>query len=174
MFLYSLISLSPINIGSFSEVGEKKFSLLCTDSYGRNSHELFNFFLVKEEDIINEYIMTSDDLIKYNITNTDNYEEKQYIKVDSLTNSVIGTQIEQVANATVVPSNKYMCFIGTTETDSNGNAIMQTKPAKFWLNTIVKYADDYDKEAVLQQSINTRVGLQKLLDDLFYKFLEVI
>lgn len=154
-----------INIGSFSEVGEKKFSLLCTDSYGRNSHELFNFFLVKEQDVINEYIMTNDDLITYNITNTDNYEEKQYIKVDSLTDSVIGTQIEQVANSTVVPSNKYMCFIGTTKTDLNGNAIMQTEPAKFWLNTIVKYADDYDKDAVLQQSINTRVGLQKLLDD---------
>lgn len=154
-----------INIGSFSEVGEKKFSLLCIDSYGRNSHELFNFFLVKEQDIINEYIMTNEDLIKYNIKNTDNYEEKQYIKVDSLTNSVIGTKIEQIANSTIVPSNKYICFIGTTETDSNGNAIMQTTPAKFWLNTIVKYADDYNKDEVLQQSINTRIGLQKLLDD---------
>ena len=42
---------------------------------------------------------------------------------------------------------------------------MQSTPARFWLNTIVKYADDYDKAAVLQEATNTRIGLQKLLDD---------
>ena len=28
---------------------------------------------------------------------------------------------------------------------------MQTTPARFWLNTIVKYADDYDKTAVIKK-----------------------
>lgn len=32
-----------VSLGSFSTEGEQKFSILCTDKYGRNSHELFNF-----------------------------------------------------------------------------------------------------------------------------------
>ena len=109
--------------------------------------------------------MTEDDLITYNIKNTDDYEEKIYVKVDKLTDITTGTKIEEVANTTIVPSKKYICFIGTTETDVNGNPIMQTTPARFWLNTIVKYAFDYDKNAVLIEATNTRTGLQKLLDD---------
>lgn len=63
-----------INLGSFQSVGEKKFSILCTDKYGRNSHELFNYFLVRNEPLINEYVMTEEDLITYNIKNDDNKE----------------------------------------------------------------------------------------------------
>lgn len=154
-----------VSLGSFSTEGEQKFSILCTDKYGRNSHELFNFFLVQGDVEVKEYVMTDEDLVTYNIKNTDDYEEKIYIKVDSLTDTTTGTKIEEVANATVVPSHKYICFIGTTEEDENGNPIMQTTSARFWLNTIVKYADDYDKDAVLTESTNTRIGLQKLLDD---------
>lgn len=36
-----------VSLGSFNNEGEQKFSILCTDKYGRNSHELFNFFLVQ-------------------------------------------------------------------------------------------------------------------------------
>ena len=61
---------------------------------------------------------------------------------------------EEVADATIVPSHKYICFIGTTEEDENGNPIMQTTPARLWLNTIVKYADDYDKYSVLTEATN--------------------
>lgn len=46
-----------ISLGSFSTEGEKKFSILCTDKYGRNSHELFNFILVQNPVPINEYVM---------------------------------------------------------------------------------------------------------------------
>ena len=63
-----------INIGSFQNIGEQKFSILCTDKYGRNSHELFNYFLVRNEPLINEYIMTEEDLVTYNIKNDDNKE----------------------------------------------------------------------------------------------------
>lgn len=62
-----------VSLGSFNNEGEQKFSILCTDKYGRNSHELFNFFLVQGDIEIKEYIMTEDDLITYNIKNTDNY-----------------------------------------------------------------------------------------------------
>ena len=154
-----------ISLGSFSKEGEQKFSILCTDKYGRNSHELFNYFLVRNDVVVKEYVMTEADLITYNIKNTDDYEQKIYVKVDKLTDTTVGTNIETVANTTTVPSKKYICFIGTTETDSNGNTIMQSTPARFWLNTIVKYSDDYDKAAVLQEATNTRIGLQKLLDD---------
>ena len=154
-----------VSLGSFTIEGEQKFSILCTDKYGRNSHELFNFFLVQGDVKVKEYVMTEDDLATYNIKNTDDYEEKVYVKVDKLTDTTTGTKIEEVANATVVPSHKYICFIGTTEEDENGNPIMQTTAARFWLNTIVKYADDYDKNAVLTEATNTRIGLQKLLDD---------
>ena len=154
-----------VSLGSFSTEGEQKFSILCTDKYGRNSHELFNFFLVQDDIEFKEYVMTEDDLVTYNIKNTDDYEEKVYVKVDKLTDVTTGTKIEEVANDTIVPSNKYICFIGTTEEDENGNPIMQTTAARFWLNTIIKYAADYNKDAVLEESTNTRVGLQKLLDD---------
>lgn len=170
-----------VSLGSFTIEGEQKFSILCTDKYGRNSHELFNFFLVQGDVKVKEYVMTEDDLATYNIKNTDDYEEKVYVKVDKLTDTTTGTKIEEVANATVVPSHKYICFIGTTEEDENGNPIMQTTAARFWLNTIVKYADDYDKNAVLTEATNTRIGLQKLLDDKklpdiidYYYFLEFI
>ena len=152
-----------VSLGSFSNEGEKKFSIICTDKYGRNSHELFNFFLVKDDIKIKEYIMTKDDLVTYNIKNTDDYEQKVYVKVDKLLDSTTGTKIEEVANSTVIPSHKYICFIGTTETDTAGNPIMQTTAARFWLNTIVKYASDYDKDAVYKESKNTRIGLQKII-----------
>lgn len=154
-----------VSLGSFTTEGEQKFSILCTDKYGRNSHELFNFFLVQDDIEVKEYVMTKEDLVTYNIKNTDDYEEKVYVKVDKLTDTTTGTKIEEVANATVVPSKKYICFIGTTESDDNGHPIMQTTAARFWLNTIVKYADDYDKDAVLTEATNTRIGFQKLLDD---------
>lgn len=154
-----------VSLGSFSTEGEEKFSILCTDKYGRNSHELFNFFLVQEDIEVKEYIMTEDDLLTYNIKNIDDYEKKVYVKVNKLIDSTIDTKIEEVASSTIVPSHKYICFIGTTEEDENGNPIMQTKPARFWLNTIIKYATDYDKDTVLMESTNTRIGLQKLLDD---------
>ena len=57
---------NSINIGSFKKTGEQKFSILATDKYGRNSHELFNYFLVTEINTkTKEYIMTNNDLIKY-------------------------------------------------------------------------------------------------------------
>ena len=54
-----------ISLGKFDTEGEKKFSILCTDKYGRNSHELFNFILVRNTVEVKEYIMTQEDLVKY-------------------------------------------------------------------------------------------------------------
>ena len=61
-----------VSLGTFPNLDgqEQKFSILCTDKCGRNSHELFNFFLVKNEVPVNEYIMTEEDLTTYGISNT--------------------------------------------------------------------------------------------------------
>ena len=44
---------NSINLGKFNTIGEQNFSIKCTDKYGRNSHELFNFFLVKNNSYFN-------------------------------------------------------------------------------------------------------------------------
>lgn len=61
-----------VSLGTFPNLDgqEQKFSILCTDKCGRNSHELFNFFLVRNEVPVNEYIMTEEDLTTYSISNT--------------------------------------------------------------------------------------------------------
>lgn len=65
---------NSINIGKFKNEGEINFSIICNDQYGRNSHELFNYFLVRDENKIKEYSMTDNDLLLYNISNKDSKE----------------------------------------------------------------------------------------------------
>ncbi|CAM2076849.1 MAG: MucBP domain-containing protein [uncultured Clostridium sp.] len=149
-----------VSLGSFSTEGEQKFSILCTDKYGRNSHELFNFFLVQDDIEIKEYVMTEDDLVTYNIKNTDDYEIKKIINLSSLTTknstNVKTALVEAAAN--IIPSSKtYVCVIADTTGDGT--------PNNWWAENQVVYASDYDKDAVLQEAINTRKGLQQLLDD---------
>lgn len=145
-----------INIGSFEEEREYTISLFCTDKYGRNSHKLFNSILIKSTPTINEYIMSKQDLIDYNITSADDYEEVRLLNV-SLNEQSMTTALTTLASSIAIPENKYVCFIG----DSNNDGIRDSK----WNETIVKYSEAYDKNAVLLQSKNTRIGLQKLLDD---------
>ena len=145
-----------INIGNFSEEKEQNFSILCTDKYGRNSHELFNCFLVRNEPEPKEYIMTEEDLKNYNIKNTDDYEEIKLVTVD-VTNQTMVNALTTVANSTSIPDGKYVCFIG----DSNNDGIRDSS----WNETIVKYSLNYNKYAVLSKSTLTRKGLQQLLDD---------
>ena len=61
-----------VSLGTFPNLDgqEQKFSILCTDKCGRNSHELFNFFLVRNDVPVNEYITTEEDLTTYGISNT--------------------------------------------------------------------------------------------------------
>lgn len=149
-----------VSLGSFSTEGEQKFSILCTDKYGRNSHELFNFFLVQDDIKIKEYIMTEDDLVTYNIKNIDDYEVKKIIDLSSLTTKNSSTVKAALIKATknIIPTSKtYVCVIA----DTNGDGI----PDNWWSENQVVYAIDYDKDDVLQESTNTRKGLQQLLDD---------
>ena len=155
---------NSINIGSFKNLGEQKFSIIATDKYGRNSHELFNFFLVEEKiKEEKEYIMTEDDLTKYNIKNTDTYENKYIVtlKLEKPTSETVKAELEKIASTITPTSNTYTCIIA----DTVGNG----KAGNCWGETIVKYAADYNKDAVMQESTNTRIGLQQLLDDISAK-----
>ena len=152
---------NSINIGKFKNLGEQKFSIIATDQYGRNSHELFNFFLVEEKDKEEkEYIMTKADLIKYNIKNTDTYENKYIatLTLENPTSENVKSELEKIASTITPTSNSYTCIIA----DTVGNG----EPGNWWGQTIVKYSDDYDKNAVMKESANTRIGLQQLLDDI--------
>lgn len=194
-----------VNLGKFANPGEQKFSILATDQYGRNSHELFNFFLVKKTEILKpkcqckfscnynppedyiagetysgkcecdyvckcepfienlnltkEYIMKESDLVKYNIKNTDNYEVKniQTLKLINPTPTTVKSALEEVSKNITPSSNTYTCIIA----DTKGTG----EPGQWWGETIVKYAPDYNKDAVMKESQNTRLGLQKFLDD---------
>ena len=149
-----------VSLGSFNNEGEQKFSILCTDKYGRNSHELFNFFLVQGDIEIKEYVMTEEDLKTYNIKNTDNYEVKKIIDLSSLTtknSSTVKAALVKAASNIIPESKTYVCVIADTNGDGNHD--------NWWRENQVVYSTDYDKNAVLQEATNTRKGLQKLLDD---------
>lgn len=149
-----------VSLGSFNNEGEQKFSILCTDKYGRNSHELFNFFLVQGNIEVNEYVMTENDLITYNIKNTDNYEVKKIIdlsSLDSKDSTTVKSALIEVAKDIIPESKTYVCVIADTDGDG--------KPDNWWGENQVVYANDYDKNAILNESTNTRKGLQQLLDD---------
>ncbi|WP_195467450.1 hypothetical protein [Clostridium sp. D43t1_170807_H7] len=155
---------NSINIGSFKNPGEQKFSIIATDQYSRNSHELFNFFLVEEKNKEEkEYIMTKDDLTKYNIKNIDTYEDKHIatLNLEEPTSKTVKAELEKIASTITPNSNTYTCIIA--DTVGNGEA------GNWWGETIVKYADDYNKNVVMQESTNTRIGLQQLLDDISAK-----
>ena len=154
-----------VSLGSFPELDgeEQKFSILCTDQYGRNSHELFNYFLVRNEPEVREYVMTEEDLVTYNIKN-DNHEIFKLVNIDlssGTTNeerqALIDNGLLEAFNNEVVPSNKYTVLA----VDSTGKGV----PDLDYHRHMVKYADDYDSEAVKAEAINTRLGLQQLLDD---------
>ena len=149
-----------VSLGSFSAEGEQKFSIVCTDKYGRNSHELFNFFLVQGDVEVKEYVMTNEELVTYNIKNTDNYEVKKLIDVSSLetkNKDTIKAELVKAAAQINPQSKTYVCVIADTDGDGVHN--------NWWGETQVVYASDYDKDKVLEEATNTRTGLQQLLDD---------
>ena len=150
---------NSISLGKFKALGEQRFSIIATDKYGRNSHELFNFFLVQDDVTVKEYVMTEKDLIKYNIKNTDTYEKKEIItlSLENPTKELVESELEKAASKIIPNSNGYTCIIA--DTVGNGEA------GSWWGQTIVKYGTNYNKKNVLEESTNTRIGLQQLLDD---------
>lgn len=61
-----------ISLGTFNVEGETAFSLLCTDDKGRNSHELFNYFLVTSDESSSFYTVKKEDLKSYGLNSSGN------------------------------------------------------------------------------------------------------
>ena len=148
-----------VSIGSFANEGRINFSILATDKYGRNSHELFHYFRVHNGTVKKEYVMTQADLQKYNIKATDPYPIRRYVDVEEINDNIIPT-MEEAYNNTSVPSNSYVVLIPRNINDNNTKAYKLYKYAK------VKYASNYDSSKVLEEAKNTRIGLQTFLDDI--------
>lgn len=148
-----------VSLGKFTIEREQKFSILCEDQYGRHSHELFNFFLVRTEPEVKEYIMTDEDLITYHIKNTDDYEEllEVPLTLETINATTVQAALKNYADSYTPKQNTYTCFLPKTSEDDD--------PARWWNYILTKYADDYDKTTVEIESQNTRLGLQNLLDD---------
>lgn len=154
-----------VSLGSFPNLDgqEQKFSILCTDEFGRNSHELFNYFLVRNPITINEYVMTTDDLTKYNIKNNDDREIFKLVTGD--VSSLKGTEkenkiLELLTTAlenTSIPEGKYL----VAAFDENNDGIADIN----YRRHAVKYHESYNKDVVKIESQTNREGLQKLFDD---------
>ena len=101
--------------------------------------------------------MTEADLIKYNIKNIDTYESKYIatLTLEEPTSETVKSELEKIASTITPTSNSYTCIIA----DTVGNG----EPGNWWGETIVKYSDNYDKNAVMQESANTRIGIQQFL-----------
>ena len=149
---------TEISLGSFATEGNVDFSIIVSDKYGRNSHEIFHYFRVHNDVAKKEYVMTEADLQKYNIKSTDSYEKIQYVDVEEISNNITSTMTEAYNNASV-PSNSYLVIIPRNINDNN------TKGHKLYKYTKVKYASNYDSAKVLEEAKNTRIGLQNFLDD---------
>ena len=147
-----------ISLGSFANEGNVDFTIMATDQYGRNSHKIYHYFRVKNVTPRKEYSMTTADLTKYNIKNDDSYAIRKYVDVNEISDNIINTMSEAYDNESV-PDGKYVVLIPRNINDNNKFGY------KLYKYVRVKYSSTYNKDNVLQESVNTRTGLQNFLDD---------
>lgn len=120
---------NSINLGKFNNLGEQKFSILCTDKYCRNSHELFNFFLVRNDLVVKEYIMTTEDLVNYNIDNADN-KDKVSTNRDGLQKLLDDKSNQGYNNLKLLPGIYRVDHLGTLYIPTNFTLDMNTATIK--------------------------------------------
>ena len=152
-----------VNLGSYDKEGEYEFSIVARDEYGRYSHELFNFIKVKAEKENKVYYVTEQDLKDYEIAYNVDREIKLMVdcsKLATIDDTTVANEVLRVYNNTKVPSGKYICFIE----DRFGDGVFLGKTKGYKRNK-VKFADNYNKEAIELECNNTRKQLQQLLFD---------
>ena len=159
-----------INLGSYEQEGEYKFSIIARDQYGRFSHELFNFIKVSNGRVNNTYHVTEQDLINYGIKYNNDREIKLLLDCSDIfvdytdNNERIAKMKERTAQAVAdydLPSGHYVVAIP----DREGTGVYQGKHKDGMYYQAVRYADGYDKEAVELECNETRLAIQKLLND---------
>ena len=159
-----------INLGSYDQEGEYEFSIIVRDQYGRFSPELFNFIKVSNGRVNNTYQVTEQDLIDYGIKYNNNREIKLLLDCSDIfvdytdSNERIAKMKERTAQAVAdydLPSGHYVVAIP----DREGTGVYQGKHKDGKNYQTVRYADGYDKEAVELECNETRLAIQKLLND---------
>lgn len=159
-----------INLGSYDQEGEYEFSIIVRDQYGRFSPELFNFIKVSNGRVNNTYQVTEQDLIDYGIKYNNNREIKLLLDCSDIfvdytdSNERIAKMKERTAQAVAdydLPSGHYVVAIP----DREGTGVYQGKHKDGKNYQAVRYADGYDKEAVELECNETRLAIQKLLND---------
>ena len=159
-----------INLGSYEQEGEYEFSIIARDQYGRFSPELFNFIKVSNGRVNNTYHVTEQDLIDYGIKYNNNREIQVLVDcsdifVDYTDSNERIAQMKQRMSNTVndydLPSGHYVVAIP----DREGTGVYQGKHKDGKNYQAVRYADGYDKEAVELECNETRLAIQKLLND---------
>ena len=159
-----------VNLGSYDQEGEYEFSIIARDQYGRFSPELFNFIKVSNGRVNNTYQVTEQDLIDYGIKYNNNREIKLLLDCSDIfvdytdSNERIAKMKERTAQAVAdydLPSGHYVVAIP----DREGTGVYQGKHKDGKNYQVVRYADGYDKDAVELECNETRLAIQKLLND---------
>lgn len=159
-----------VNLGSYDQEGEYEFSIIARDQYGRFSPELFNFIKVSNGRVNNTYHVTEQDLIDYGIKYNNDREIRLLLDCSDIfvdytnSNERIAKMKERTAQTVAdydLPSGHYVVAIP----DRDGDGVYQGKHKDCMNFQAVRYADGYDKEAVELECNETRLGIQKLLND---------
>ena len=159
-----------VNLGSYDQEGEYEFSIIARDQYGRFSHELFNFIKVSNGRVNNTYHVTEQDLIDYGIKYNNDREIRLLLDCSDIfvdytdSNERIAKMKERTAQAVAdydLPSGHYVVAIP----DRDGDGVYQGKHRDGMYYQAIRYADGYDKEAVELECNETRLAIQKLLND---------
>ena len=159
-----------VNLGSYDQEGEYEFSIIVRDQYGRFSPEVFNFIRVSNGRVNNTYHVTEQDLIDYGIKYNNNREIQVLVDCSDIfvdytdSNERIAKMKERTAQTVAdydLPKGHYVVAIP----DRDGKGVYQGKHKDGMYYQAVRYADGYDKEAVELECNETRLAIQKLLND---------
>ncbi len=165
------------NIGKMAE-GEYIAELMVVDQYGRKGPSLFHEFRVLKSFEIPEketYVMTEEDLKKYEISNKGDVGEIRFIDATGLNQNDTEARVRDASLDVKAPSGKYVVIVGGEKYDPKENknhrgARNVQEPEWLpnpwsWRTCKVIYADDYNKEEVEKTALNTGLGINKFLDD---------
>lgn len=159
-----------VNLGSYDTEGEYEFSIIACDQYGRFSPEIFNFIRVSNGRVNNTYHVTEQDLIDYGIKYNNNREIQVLVDCSDIfvdytdSNERIAKMKERTAKTVAdynLPKGHYVVAIP----DREGTGVYQGKHKDGKNYQAVRYANGYDKEAVELECNETRLAIQKLLND---------
>ena len=149
--------------------GDYWFSIQGTNNIGLKSVKIYNEFRITDRINYDSsvYYITDADLEEYNINKNGNYGEYIILSIpeDRIEDAYV--YMQEYARDITVPSKSYKCFLSDTDGDGYPNYksqhIMQYTEGDY--TSYIKYADDYDKNIVEQEAINTTIGLRTLIND---------